>query len=154
MGTLTVDREALAVTEAAVAANLHQAGNILTHLAAKIALGGVMSVNKVTNLSDFFLCEVLDAGIYIDTSLVANLGCTSLTNAVKIGESDLNTLIAWQVDAVNTGQLGAPSLALTLLVARVLANHVNLTVATDDFALVAHLLYRRTYLHVSSFRFC
>ena len=55
MGTLTVDREALAVTEAAVAANLHQAGNILTHLAAKIALGGVICVNKVTNLGDFFL---------------------------------------------------------------------------------------------------
>ncbi len=58
----------------------------------------------------------------------------------------LNTLIAWQVDAVNTANL-VLLLALTLLVARVLANHVNLTVATDDFALVAHLsFYRRTYL--------
>ena len=37
--------------------------------------------------------------------------------------------------------------ALTLLVARVLANDVNLAVATNDLALVAHLLDRRAYLH-------
>jgi hypothetical protein len=40
-------------------------------------------------------------------------------------------------------------LALTLLVARILANHENLAVATNDLALVAHLLYRRTYFHCS-----
>lgn len=43
------------------------------------------------------------------------------------------------------------SLALTLLVARVLADDVDLAVATDDLALVAHLLYRRAYLHRLSF---
>ncbi|KXB61799.1 hypothetical protein HMPREF1868_01868 [Olsenella sp. DNF00959] len=31
--------------------------------------------------------------------------------------------------------------------ARVLADHVNLAMATDDLALVAHLLDRRTHLH-------
>ena len=43
------------------------------------------------------------------------------------------------------------SLALTLLVARVLADDVDLAVATNDLALVAHLLYRRAYLHRLSF---
>ena len=38
-------------------------------------------------------------------------------------------------------------LTLALLVARVLAHHENLAVATDDLALIAHLLDRRTYFH-------
>ena len=142
------------MAKATIAANLHQAGGILTHFTTKIAFCGVVCIDIITNLGDLIFGQILDSCINIDTSLGANLGCASLTNAVKIGESDLNALIAWQVDAVNTGLLGAPSLALTLLMARVLANHVNLTVATDDFALVAHLLYRRTYLHLCSFRFC
>ncbi len=33
--------------------------------------------------------------------------------------------------------------------ARILADHENLAVASDDLALVAHLLDRRTYLHDS-----
>jgi hypothetical protein len=40
-------------------------------------------------------------------------------------------------------------LALTLLVARVLADYENLAMATNDLAFVAHLLYRRTYFHCS-----
>ena len=32
---------------------------------------------------------------------------------------------------------------------RVLANHEDLAMASDDFALVAHFLDRRTYLHFS-----
>ena len=152
VGALTVDRKALAVTEAAVAADLHHAGGVLTHLAAKVALGGVVRVDEVTNLGDLVLGEVLDAGIGVDTNLRADLGGAGLADAVDVGESDLNALVARQVDAVDTGQLGAPSLALTLLVARVLADDVNLAMATDDLALVAHLLDRRTYLHASSFR--
>src|SRR3954454_19194812 len=39
------------------------------------------------------------------------------------------------------------SLSLPLLVARVLANHEDGAVATDDLALLAHRLDRRSYLH-------
>src|SRR3712207_1240109 len=38
-------------------------------------------------------------------------------------------------------------LPLTLLVSRVLADHEHPSVATDDLALLAHRLYRRSYLH-------
>ena len=40
------------------------------------------------------------------------------------------------------------SLALTLLMARILADDEDLAMASDDLALVAHLLDRRTYLHI------
>src|SRR3954470_15838150 len=39
------------------------------------------------------------------------------------------------------------SLSLPLLVARVLADHEDGAVATDDLALLAHRLDRRSYLH-------
>ena len=39
------------------------------------------------------------------------------------------------------------SLTLTLLVTRVLADYEYLAVASNDLALVAHFLDRRTYLH-------
>src|SRR5512142_1992958 len=42
-------------------------------------------------------------------------------------------------------------LALTLLVARVDADDPHRAVPTDHLALVAHLLYRRTNLHETSF---
>src|SRR5918992_4749313 len=38
-------------------------------------------------------------------------------------------------------------LTLSLLVARVLADHEHAPVATDDLALLAHRLDRRSYLH-------
>ena len=40
-------------------------------------------------------------------------------------------------------------LALTLLVAGVLADDEHLAMASDDLALIAHFLDRRTYLHNS-----
>ena len=81
-------------------------------------------------------------------------GVNKLADAVKVGESDLDTLVTRKVDAIDTGQRESPLsyLALTLLVARVLADYVYLAMATNDLALVAHLLDRRTYLHVSSFQ--
>ena len=149
MRALATDRKALAVTEATIAANLHQAGDVLPHLAAKIALGGVVGIDEVTNLGDLVLSQVLDTSGRVNTGLRADLGGAGAADAENVSESDLDALLARQIDAVNTGQLGAPLLALTLLVARVLADDVNLAVATNDLALVAHLLDRRTYLHES-----
>ena len=117
------------MTEATVAADLHQTGDVLPHLAAKIALGGVVGIDEVTNLGDLVLSQVLDASGRINTSLRADLGGAGAADAENVSESDL--------------------LALTLLVARVLADDVNLAVATNNLALVAHLLDRRTYLHES-----
>ena len=74
MRALATDRKALAVTEATIAANLHQAGDVLPHLAAKIALGGVVGIDEVTNLGDLILSQVLDASGRVNTGLRADLG--------------------------------------------------------------------------------
>jgi hypothetical protein len=144
-----MDRKALAVTEATVATDLHQAGSVLANLTAEVTLGGVVLVDVVTKTGDFVLGEVLGLDCRVDTASLTNLGGGGATDAVNVGECDLRALLTRKIDAINTGQFGSPSLALTLLVARVLADDVNLAMATDDLALVAHLLDRRTYLHLS-----
>jgi hypothetical protein len=147
-----MNRKTLAVTEATVAANLHQAGDVLPALTTQVTLDRVVSIDVIANLCDFLFSEVADTRAGVNANLSADLGSGRTANAIKIGKSDLDTLLAREVYTVNTGQFGAPLLALALLVARVLADDVNLAMATDDLALVAHLLYRRTYLHCNSFR--
>src|ERR1017187_3969390 len=53
-----------------------------------------------------------------------------------------------------TPAMRAIPLALTLLVALVLADDQNHPVAADDLALLAHRLYRRSYLHDPFRRLC
>jgi hypothetical protein len=136
------------VTEATVAANLHQARDVGANLSAEVTLGGEIRVDVIANLGHLVLGELLDAGIGVNAGLRADLGRAGLTDAVKIRKTDLDALVTRQVDTINTCQLRTPLLALTLLVARVLADHVNLAMTTNDLAFVAHLLDRRTYLHL------
>jgi hypothetical protein len=135
-----MDGETLAMAQATIAANLHQAGGVLANLTAEVTLGGVVSIDKVAHTRDLVLGKVLYASVGIDVRTLADLLGARGTNAKNVCESDLYTLVARQVDTVNTGQLRSPLLALALLVARALANDVNLAVATNDLALVAHLL--------------
>ena len=153
VGALSTDREALAVTEATVAANIHQTLDVHVALTAQIALNHELGVVDVlTDCIDFVFRKILNTGVNIDVALIADLGGGSAADAVDVGQTDLNTLLARKVDTINTGQRWSPLLALTLLVARILADNENLAVASDDLALIAHLLDRRTYLHRSSSR--
>src|SRR4029077_10292729 len=70
-------------------------------------------------------------------------------DAVDIRERDLESLLARDVDAGDTGHRDASFLTLPLLVARVLADHPDRAMPADDLALVAHLLDRRPNLHNS-----
>ena len=140
------------MAKAAVAANLHQAGDVLLDLTTQVTLDGVGLVDGVAELGDLVLGKIADAGGGVDAGLLTNLAGSGAADAVDVGKTDLDALLAREVDTVDTGQLDAPLLALALLVARVLADHVNLAVTADDLALIAHLLDRRTYLHRSSSR--
>ena len=153
VSALTAHGEALAMTKATIAANLHQASNVLPTLTPEVALDEIaIVINAITKTGYFVLSKIANAGVRIDTSLFTNFAGAGATNAVNVGKTNLNALLTRKVYAVDTGQLIAPFLALALLMARVLADHIDLAVATDDLAFVAHLLDRRTYLHRHSSR--
>ncbi len=112
MGALTADRKTLAMAKAAIAADLHQTGDILTSLTTEIAFDGVVSVDVITHLGNLFIGEVTDAGIGVHASGGADLLGCSAADAIDIGKTDLNALLAREVDTVNTGHLVAPLVLL------------------------------------------
>ena len=139
------------MTETTIATDLHKARGVLTNLATQVAFSGVILIDEITHARDFVFGEILDTGVRIYVCGLANLLCASKSDTINVSESNLYALIARKIDAVYTGQFKTPLLALALLVARVLADDVDLAVATNDLALVAHLLNRRAYLHRLSF---
>ena len=90
-----------AVTETAVAANLHQAGDVLADLAAKVALGGEVRVDVVADLRHLVLGEVLDAGVGVDARRLQGLVRAGASDPEDVGECDLDSLLARQVDTGN-----------------------------------------------------
>src|SRR5476651_163683 len=60
VGALTADRQALAVTQAPVAAQIHQALDVHRHVAAQIALDQKVAVDDFADLDDFGLGQVAD----------------------------------------------------------------------------------------------
>src|SRR3954447_15632670 len=66
LGALAVDRQATAVTEAAVRAVLHQPLDVLRALAAQVALDGEVLVDEVAELADLVLGEVADVCVRVD----------------------------------------------------------------------------------------
>ena len=148
MGALTADRQALTVTQATVAADVHEALDVLALLTTEVALDHEVGlIDVLADGVNFLLGEVLDTGVRIDVRLRADLAGGGAADAVNVGQTDLDALLAREIDTANTGQRSLLSLTLTLLVARVLANDEHLAMAPDDLALVAHLLDGRTYLH-------
>ena len=136
------------MTKAAVAADLHQTLHVLGNLAMKVALDSEVVLDVITQLRELFLSQIIGAGVGIDARLREDLLGSREADAVNIGQTDLDALVAREVDADKTCHKPEfLSLTLTLLMTRVLANHENLAMATNDLALVAHLLDRRTYLH-------
>src|SRR3954471_6214473 len=144
LGVLAADRQGAAVTDSAVAADLHQALDGLRALAPQIALDDVLGVDQVAQLGDLVIGQVAHGAVRLDAELGEHLVGGGATDAVDVRETDLDALVERDVDP---GDSSHRALALPLLVPRVLADHEDPPVAADDLALLAHRLHRRSYLH-------
>ena len=60
---LAADRQALAVTQAAIAAEIHQPLDVHRHFAAQIAFDEIVAVDRFADLDDFGLGQVVDAAV-------------------------------------------------------------------------------------------
>src|SRR5918911_950024 len=67
---LAVDRQAAPVAQAAVAADLHQALDVLRALAAEVALDRQLGVDEVAQLGDLVVGEVADVRVRCDAGLL------------------------------------------------------------------------------------
>jgi hypothetical protein len=84
--------------------------------------------------------------IGIDACRLQNLVRGRQTDAIDVGQSDFDSLVAWKIDSCDTSH--KKSLSLTLLVARVLlADDAHNTGALDHLAMFTDWLDATTDFH-------
>src|SRR4051812_35440631 len=90
VGPLTPHREASAVPQALVAADLHLPPDVLVDLAPQVALDLHVGVVEVgADAVHLFVGEITDAGGRIDVGGGADLLCSRAADAEDVGQADL-----------------------------------------------------------------
>jgi hypothetical protein len=144
---LTVDGEATAVTKTAVATEVHQALDVQLNFALEIAFDAVLGLEEIADTLDLGLREFLGLLLRRDIRALADLARERTANAVEVRERVSDLLVTGEVDACNTSHDVSSFSALALLVARVLTDDTNDAFSSNDLALIANFLDRRTDLH-------
>src|SRR2546421_402436 len=78
---------------AAIAADLHQALDVLGALTAQVALDHVLAVDQVAELDHLVLGEVADVGVGRDVDLREDLVRARPADAVDVRQPDLDALV-------------------------------------------------------------
>src|SRR5512134_2704499 len=138
---LPVHRQAAAVADAAVGADLLQALDCLRALAPELALDLEVRVDVRPQLRDLLVGQVADLLVAGEAELGADLLRARLADAVDVRERHLEALLTGEVHSCDPGQTRLlRSLALPLLVPRVRADDQHAAVPLDHAAAVTHRL--------------
>ena len=137
------------MASATVAADLGEPLDVQSDFTTKITFDGVALINDVTEGGLLIVCQVLYADVGINPRLLKNVFCTLSADTIDISQANLDSLILRQINTGNSCHLTLHLLFLTLslLMLGILANHHNAALALNDFALLAHGLYGRSYFH-------
>ena len=147
VGALPTNRKALAMAEALIATDLHLALDVLSYLATQVTFDFDVLLDICPDSVDFFVSQVPNPRIGIDVGVLAHLLCDRRADAVDICEGDLYPLLPRDIDSSYARHLYLPS-ALPLLVARVLTDDPNHTVAANHLAFVTHRFDAWTNFHL------
>ena len=116
MGALAADRKALAVTQAAVAGQVHQTLDVDRGLATQVAFDQIVAVDRLADLQDFRVGQLIDAASVLNANLLDDLLGFRLADPMDVLQRDDDALVSRNVDASDTGH------ALNLLVTQRSAN--------------------------------
>src|SRR5882724_1504044 len=103
VGALTAHRQAAAMTQAPIAAEIHQPLDVDAGLAAKIALDDIVAVDHFADLQNFLVAQLIDPAILGDLDLFDDLGRALLADAMDVLKRDQDALVGGDVHAGNTG---------------------------------------------------
>src|SRR5215208_2204608 len=98
---LTVHRQAAAMTDAAVRADLAEALDRLRAVATEVALDLKVLVDVLAKPGDFLVREILDLRVGVQTERDRDLVRGRLADPVDVGQPDLEPLLVRKVDACN-----------------------------------------------------
>src|SRR6516165_11303771 len=105
MGALTAHRQAAAMTQAAIAAKIHQPLDVDAGLATKIALDHVVAVDHFADLQDLLVAQLADATIQRDLHLLHDVPGALLADAMDVLQRDEDALVGRDIHAGNTGHV-------------------------------------------------
>ena len=97
--------------------DLDQTLDVQSHVAAQVAFNeDVCLIDVVTDLSLFVQSQILDAGIRVNSGTGENLVGSGLANAVNISQTNLDPLLARQINTSNTCHKAPPLVTSHVLV--------------------------------------
>jgi hypothetical protein len=94
-----VYRQSAPVSQAAVAADLHKSLDVRADFSAEIALHTIVPRDDLPQADNFVLSQVPDARIRINARLNQYVIARRTSDAIDVGQTDLNALLTWQVDS-------------------------------------------------------
>ena len=105
------------MTYATEALDFGQTLNVQRDVPAEIALNDdIVFVNVVTDLSFIVSRQILDAGIRVDSGAGENLVSSALTDTLNISQTNLDPLLARQINTSNTCHKAPPLVTSHVLV--------------------------------------
>jgi hypothetical protein len=114
VGALAADRQPLAVAQAAVAAEVHEALDVHGGLTAQVALDLGDGLDGLADVTDLIVVQILGPRDGIDPRLGEDLLRGGLADPENVLERDLDALLCGEVDAGDASQSsvsGSPGLA-------------------------------------------
>ena len=106
VGALSTDREALAVTQAAVAVDLLEALQIDLDVPAQVAFNDVIvGLDIGDDGSELLVGEFAGAGVRIDAELAEDLFGEAGADAVDVGERSFDALFVRDINTKKTGHI-------------------------------------------------
>ncbi len=146
-GTLTTYRQAAAMTQTAIAAQVHQALDVHGDFRAQVSFHLVMHIDDLPDGVDLAFGKIIAFGIPIDVGLSKNLLGSGATDTIDIGQGDLYPFVLGQVNPGNTCQCEFLLLALSLLVPWIFTDNADRPVTAYDPALPTNSLDRCSHFH-------
>src|SRR6185312_1020465 len=103
---LAADRKPPAVTQAAIAPQIHQALDVHRHIAAKITLHQIIAIDDFADLNDLGFGQIAHAARRIDTQLGDDLVGDMRPDSMNVAKADFDSLLGRDIDAGDTCHLG------------------------------------------------
>src|SRR5258707_6150652 len=103
MGTLATHRQSAAMTQAAIAAEIHQTLDVHAGLTPQVTFDHIVAVDYLTDLQHFLIAQLRDPAVIGNLDLLQDVGRILLANAMDVLERDQHALVGGNDHAGNTG---------------------------------------------------
>src|ERR1700689_3831480 len=101
MGALTAGRQATAMANAAVGADVHEALDVHRDFSAQGAFDAIRLFDLLAETVHVRVREILDALVGADPGRRDDAARGLATDAVDVGKADLDLFLPWEIDAGN-----------------------------------------------------